>query len=70
MRRVGIGLLCAVGGFILGALLTGLLIAQVSSNTHDLGVETAMTAIFAGGPLGAVVGFLGGFIWARPKPKT
>ena len=70
MRRVGIGLLCAVGGFVLGALLTGLLVARASSNTHDLSVEASMTAIFAGGPLGAIIGFLCGFIWARAKPKT
>lgn len=70
MRRVGIGLLCAVGGFVLGALLTGLLVAQASSNTHDLSVEAAMTAIFAGGPLGAVIGFLIGFVSARAKPTA
>ena len=70
MRRVGIGLLCAVGGFVLGALLTGLLVAQASSNTHDLSVEATMTAIFAGGPLGAVIGFLVGFLSSRAKPNT
>ena len=70
MRRVGIGLLCAVGGCILGALLTGLLVAQASSNTHDLSVEAAMTAIFAGGPFGAVIAFLVGFLSAGAKPKT
>lgn len=69
MRRVGIGLLCAVAGLIPGALLIGLLVAQTSSNTHDLGVEEAMTAIFVGGPLGAIVGFLIGFFSARKTAK-
>ena len=29
-----------------------------------------MTAIFAGGPLGAVIGFLVGFLSSRAKPNT
>ena len=70
MRRVGIGLLCAIGGFILGALVIGLLVAQTSSNAHDLSVEAAMTAIFVGGPLGAIIGCLIGFLSARAKPTT
>ena len=70
MRRVGIGLLCGIGGFILGALLTGVLVTQLSSNTHDVSVEAAMTAVFAGGPVGAIIGFVVGFISSRAKPTT
>ena len=69
MRRVGFGLLCAIGGFILSALLTGVLVTQLSSNTHDVSVEAAMTAIFVGGPVGAIVGFIAGFVSSRAKPK-
>ena len=69
MRRVGIGLLYALIGFIVAAPLTGLLVSQLSSNTHDVSVEAAMTAIFVGGPLGAVLGFVIGFVRAGAGAK-
>jgi cation transporter-like permease len=51
-------LLCAVGGYVAGALLGALLVGTLSSNRHDRSMETAMTAIFVVGPIGAVVGGL------------
>lgn len=62
MRRIGFAVLFGLAGFILAAGATGLLISNLSSNTHDIGVEAAMTAFFAGGPLGAVVGAIVGFM--------
>ena len=62
MRRLGIGLLYAVIGYIVAAVggyfLTGLL----SSNVHDRAVEAAMTSAFVRGPLGAVTAFIVGFV--------
>src|SRR5437660_1118064 len=52
MKRLGIGLLCAVGGYIVAALVGYLLIGQFSSNGHDRSVEAAMTSAFVLGPLG------------------
>jgi hypothetical protein len=64
------GLLFALLGFLVAASLTGFLVAQLSSNTHDLSVEAAMTAIFVGGPVGAVVGFLIGFLRAGAAKRA
>ena len=62
MRRLGIGLLCAVGGYVVVAFVGYFLIDWFSSNTHDRSVEAAMTSAFVFGPLGAVVAFIVGFI--------
>jgi hypothetical protein len=62
MKRFGIGLLCAVAGYILAAFAGYFLVQQLSSNMHDRSVEAAMTSIFFLGPIGAVIGFVGGFI--------
>lgn len=64
MKRLGIGALWAVGGYIAAALLGYLLVQGLSTNTHDRSLEAAMTAAFVAGPLGAVVGFIVGFIRA------
>lgn len=62
MRRFGIALLWAVGGYVVAALLGYVLTDQLSSNVHDRSVEAAMTSIFVWGPLGAVVAFIVGFV--------
>jgi hypothetical protein len=62
MKRIGIGLLCAIGGYLVAAFAGYFLIEWFSSNTHDRSVEAAMTSAFVLGPLGAVVGFIVGFI--------
>jgi hypothetical protein len=67
MRRLGIGLLCAIGGYLVAAFVGYFLISWLSSNTHDRSVEAAMTSAFVLGPLGAVVAFLVGFIRAGAK---
>ena len=64
MKRIGIGLLYAIGGYIVAAAVGYFLIDQFSSNTHDRSVEAAMTSAFLFGPLGAVVAFVAGFIRA------
>jgi len=61
MRRFGISLLCAVGGYLIAAFAGYWLIEWFSSNTHDRSLEAAMTSVFVCGPLGAVIGFIVGF---------
>jgi len=62
MKRFAIGLLCAVGGYVIAALVGYFLIDWFSSNTHDRSVEAAMTSVFVFGPLGAVVAFIVGLV--------
>jgi len=62
MKRVAIGLLCAVGGYIVVALVGYFLVDWFSSNVHDRSVEAAMTSVFVFGSFGAVVGFVVGFV--------
>lgn len=64
MRRLGIGLLFAAGGYLVAAVVGYVLIGQVSSNAHDRSVEAAMTSLFVFGPLGALLAFIVGFVRA------
>ncbi|WP_195162180.1 hypothetical protein [Mesorhizobium sp. NBSH29] len=54
------GIVYALFAFPAGALLGYALITLLSGNTHDLPVESAMTAIFVAGPLAAIVAFVVG----------
>ena len=65
MKRTLSGLRYALVGYLILAPLGFFLIATFSSNSHDRGVEAAMTAIFVFGPLGAVIGFVVGFMRTR-----
>ena len=69
MKRLGIGLLCAVGGYIAGALASYFLIAWFSSNVHDRSVEAAMSSIFVWGPVGAVLAAVIGFVWGGRRSR-
>jgi hypothetical protein len=69
MRRFGVGLLCAIAGYLIAAVAGYFLITQFSSNMHDRSVEASMTGIFFFGPLGAVIAFIVGFIRAR-RPSS
>ena len=62
MKRFAIGLLCAVGGYAVTAFVGYFLIDWFSSNVHDRSVEAAMTSAFVFGPLGALIGFVAGFV--------
>jgi hypothetical protein len=62
MKRLGIGLLCAVAGYLIAAFAGYGLIEWFSSNGHDRSVEAAMTGLFVLGPFGAIVGFVAGFV--------
>lgn len=62
MRRVGLGLLFALGGYFAAAAAGYFLIGAFSSNVHDRELEAAMTGAFVIGPLGAVLGFIVGLV--------
>ena len=68
LRRIAFGALGALLGYPLGAFGGGYLIYLASGNQHDPSVEAAMTGAFVTGPLLAVIGFIGGAVWARPRP--
>ena len=68
MRTFFFSLLGLVVGYVLGALLWNFAIVMlVSSNTHDRNVEAQMTAAFIGGPIGALVGAIAGWLVARRR---
>lgn len=62
--RAVIGL---VAGYVLGALIGWALISLLSGNRHDKALEAVMTAAFATGPLGAIVGAIAGALTGRGK---
>ena len=65
MRRFGIGLLCAIVGYILTALASYFLVLQFSGNMHDRSVEAAMTSVFFFGPAGGAIAFVAGILLSR-----
>ena len=65
MKRFIIGALCAIVGYLIGAVAGYFLTDALSSNVHDRSVEAAMTSAFVWGPLGAVAGFIIGFVLSR-----
>ena len=62
MKRLGVGLVFAVCGYLITASVGYFLIAQLSSNPHDRAVEAIMTSAFVLGPLGGVAAFIVGFV--------
>ena len=66
--RIFIILAYTILGYFVGAFLTYISINLFSKNTHDLALESVMSAIFLGGPLFSVL-FLAYsiFSWKRVK---
>lgn len=54
-----------ITGCVIGAAVGAGLVSLLSANTHDKSLEIAMTAFFAAGPIGAVVGLFAGLLWKR-----
>lgn len=54
-------------GYLAGAFVGALLVQQVSTNRHDKAQEVAMTAAFVTGPIGAVLGAIGGLVFSRRR---
>jgi hypothetical protein len=65
MSRVAMVLAGLVVGYVLGALLGVGLVEAFSGNRHDKSLEAVMTGAFVTGPLGAVLGAIGGLVWGR-----
>ncbi|MPR37223.1 hypothetical protein [Salmonirosea aquatica] len=65
MKYVGIGFLIGLAGYILAAFLSYYLMGKFSSNGHDRSVEASMTSIFFLGPIGFILAFIGGYLWAK-----
>jgi hypothetical protein len=65
-----IGLLGGVFGYLVGAVGGGFLVSLLSSNTHDRSVEAAMTGAVVIGPLGAIVGCVGGILRTRGEASA
>ena len=62
MKRIGPAFVWSLLGYVVIGLLGYMLIGKLSNNTHDLQLEATMTAAFVAGPLGALFGFVVGFI--------
>lgn len=62
LKRLALGLLFGVSGYVAAAIAGYFLIMGFSSNTHDRLLEAGMTSAFVLGPAGAVLGFAVGFI--------
>ncbi|CAN5628754.1 hypothetical protein BH09BAC4_BH09BAC4_23390 [soil metagenome] len=65
MKSIGIGFLVSIIGYILSAFLSYVLIHKFSSNNHDRSVEASMTSIFVFGPIGFILSFIVGYVWAK-----
>ena len=68
MRTFLFCLLGLIVGYVLGALLCNYAIVMlVTSNSHDRNLEAQMTAAFVGGPIGALIGAIAGWLLARRR---
>lgn len=65
MPRFLRALVGVVIGYVAGALVCAGLLAALSGNTHDKGVEVAMTSAFVAGPIGAIIGCFWGFLKSK-----
>jgi hypothetical protein len=65
MRRAIMAIVFGIGGYLIGAALGYALVSNLSSNTHDRGVEAAMTSAFVIGPLCAIAAAIAGAALGR-----
>jgi hypothetical protein len=69
MRRTLMAILGLLIGYPIFAVAGYWFIQLFSGNTFDRSMEASMTAVFAIGPLGAVVGLVAGLVLAGLKRK-
>jgi hypothetical protein len=66
LRAALVGFAVAVPSYVGGLFLGMGLVQELSGNSHDRGVEAAMTGAFFVGPVTALAGFVGGaLVYAR-----
>jgi hypothetical protein len=63
MKTLGLSLLAAVVGYVVGLFGGMVLVNLMSSNTHDKSVEAVMTGAFFIGPLVAVLSFVATLVY-------
>jgi membrane associated rhomboid family serine protease len=70
MRRILMAVLGLLIGYPVFAFIGYWIIQLFSGNTFDRSMEADMTAVFAIGPLGAIVGLVAGLVLAGLKRKS
>ncbi len=70
MRRTFAAVLGLLIGYPVFAFMGYWIIQLASGNTFDRSVEASMTAVFAVGPLGAIIGLVAGLIVGGLKRKS
>jgi hypothetical protein len=65
-KRLAIGFLWGLLGYVIGAIGGGLLVFWLAPNLRDHFIESVMTGVFVAGPMLASVGFAIGYVRARP----
>jgi membrane associated rhomboid family serine protease len=70
MRRIVMAVLGLLIGYPVFAFVGYWMIQLFSGNTFDRSMEADMTAVFAIGPLGAIVGLVVGLVLAGLKRKS
>lgn len=58
IARIGLALLIAFIGYVVGGFGGGIIVSWLSQNRHDKSVEAAMTGAFVTGPIVAVIAFI------------
>jgi H+/gluconate symporter-like permease len=69
MRRIVMAVLGLLIGYPVFAFIGYWMIQLFSGNAFDRSMEADMTAVFAIGPLGAIVGLVAGLVLASLKRK-
>jgi hypothetical protein len=70
MRRIVMAILGLLIGYPIFAVAGYWLIQLLSGNSFDRSMEASMTAVFAIGPLGAVIGLVAGLILASRRREV
>lgn len=65
MKTFLIALAFSIAGYLIFAVSSYYLVGLLSNNRQDKSVEASMTSIFVWGPIGLIIGFVIGFIWAK-----
>ncbi len=65
MKRLGLALLFAFGGYFVAVFAGYWFVSGFSPNHYDRSVEAIMESIFVAGPLGFLVGGIVGFVRGR-----